>query len=808
MAMQFNKPRFDWEAKDRLSELEQFKQECSVLFHGPLSEMKDAQKAGLVVNWIGRKCVMTLHSMGIELDRPKTVFDSLERIFRPESNQTLSRFKFRGLKQKATQSCDSYMSELRLAIVECRYPDIVQDELLKDQFIFGLVVKEIQDHLLGEIVAEDTLEKCLLESRKIESKIEQRKLLGIKAAISYDSIQTNRGRGKFRSQSKGRGRSSSHIRNCKYCGKSHSRGNCPAYGKKCQKCGKENHFKSVCKSVNTNASRDHSKTRGKKGKKKFHEVNESNEGSMDDLAEQVQSLFYHDVHFNTINSRMHTTLKCTTPDGQSSDQTFKVDTGVDGNLMPISMFSQIFPRVSLGTLEKTINRSVTLYAYNDTVIKQFGTCSVKLSFKKRSQVCKFFVVEHQTAIIGITDSEKLGLVNVNFDMVQNEHIKVIAEVNEETFKWSIEKEYPDLFQGIGLMDGEISIKLKSGAVPYVEPIRRVPHAMQEPLKKELDKLVAEGILHKVDIAEPIKWLNSFVCVKKSNGKICLCLDPTHLNRWIIRPRHSSKLVDDVLHNLNGAKFFTVVDSTSSFYNHKLDEESSKLTTFGTPFGCYRYLRMPMGASLSSDVYQYKVDSHLEGIKNCMAIADDIIIFGFKSDGTDHDSTVRQVLDKAKAVGMKFNPNKCQFRKTSVKFFGLVLSRDGVSPDPAKIEALKSLPEPRDEKLLQSFLGMVNYLSRFDPNIANLTHNLRDLLKKKNSDPKWTDVHSLDFKKIIETLSKEGKVLKYYRPDLELFIETDASGRGIGMALLQSEQNERSSLYPIAYGSKTLTAAET
>ena len=61
------------------------------------------------------------------------------------------------------------MSELRLAIVECCYPNIVQDELLKNQFIFGLVIKEIQDHLLGEIVAEDSSEKCLLESRKIES---------------------------------------------------------------------------------------------------------------------------------------------------------------------------------------------------------------------------------------------------------------------------------------------------------------------------------------------------------------------------------------------------------------------------------------------------------------------------------------------------------------------------------------------------------------------------------------------------------------------------------------------------------------
>ena len=267
--------------------------QCTV--PSPLSEMKDAQKAGLVINWIGRQCIMTLHSMGIEVDKPKTVFDSLENIFHPESNQTLSHFKFRGLKQKAAQSCDSYMSELRLAIVEYRYPNIVQDKLLKDQFIFGLVIKEIQDHLLGEILAEDSSEKCLLESRKIESKIEKRKLLGIKTVITYDSIQSHRGRGKFRSKSQGRGRSSSSIRNCKHCGKSHNKGNCPAFRKKCQNCGMDNHFKAVCKSSD---KCDSSKHRPKgKWKKKFHEVNEQNNGVMDDLAEQVQSLFYSDMHF-------------------------------------------------------------------------------------------------------------------------------------------------------------------------------------------------------------------------------------------------------------------------------------------------------------------------------------------------------------------------------------------------------------------------------------------------------------------------------------------------------------------------------
>ena len=135
---------------------------------------------------------------------------------------------------------------------------------------------------------------------------------------------------------------------------------------------------------------------------------------------------------------------------------------------------------------------------------------MRLSFKSKSLICNFFVVEPETVLVGITDSEKLGLVQVNFDMVKNEHVKIINEVTEESFKHNIEREYPELFKGIGLMVGEISIKLKDGAIPHLEPIQRVPHAMQEPLKLELHKLVSEGILHKVDISEPIEWLNSFV----------------------------------------------------------------------------------------------------------------------------------------------------------------------------------------------------------------------------------------------------------------------------------------------------------
>ena len=122
----------------------------------------------------------------------------------PESNQTLSRFKFRDLKQRQSQNCDAYMAELRLNIVEYKYPNVVQDELLKDQFIFSACIKEVQDHLLGEITPEDNSVKCLLEACKVESKIEQCKLLGIKTHMTYDVIHSNN-RGRSKSQNKNQG---------------------------------------------------------------------------------------------------------------------------------------------------------------------------------------------------------------------------------------------------------------------------------------------------------------------------------------------------------------------------------------------------------------------------------------------------------------------------------------------------------------------------------------------------------------------------------------------------------------------------
>ena len=84
-------------------------------------------------------------------------------------------------------------------------------------------------------------------------------------------------------------------------------------------------------------------------------------------------------------------------------------------------------------MAKLVEKGVTLFAYNNTPIEQYGTCSVRLSFKGKSEICKFFIVEHETAIIGISDSEKLKLVKVDFEMIEK-GVKVIHKVTEESFK--------------------------------------------------------------------------------------------------------------------------------------------------------------------------------------------------------------------------------------------------------------------------------------------------------------------------------------------------------------------------------------
>ena len=193
---------------------------------------------------------------------------------------------------------------------------------------------------------------------------------------------------------------------------------------------------------------------------------------------------------------MHINLKAKSCNGTCMTTKFKVDTGADGNLLPLTEFFKHFPNAIMNQLAKTRDPSTALYAYNNTEIKQSGMCELKLEYRDHCKICQFYVIDFPTAILGISDSENLKLVTIHFNSVDteisqkpeaNKPLDVIQRKKDaDEFSIKIHCEYKDLFTGIGNMNTTIDIKLKDGAIPYVAPICRVAHALQEPLRLELE----------------------------------------------------------------------------------------------------------------------------------------------------------------------------------------------------------------------------------------------------------------------------------------------------------------------------------
>ena len=145
----------------------------------------------------------------------------------------------------------------------------------------------------------------------------------------------------------------------------------------------------------------------------------------------------------------------------------------------------------------------------------------------------------------------------------------------------------------------------------INPPRRVPEALKSKLKTELGRMESDSITKRV--LEPTEWSNSIVVVKKpKTGKPRICLDPMALNDAIKRPHYHMRTLDDITSMLTGTNYYSLLDITHAYWSIMLDDDSSYLTTFITPFGRYRYLRLPFGISASSDLFQMKIDEVFEG----------------------------------------------------------------------------------------------------------------------------------------------------------------------------------------------------
>ena len=212
--------------------------------------------------------------------------------------------------------------------------------------------------------------------------------------------------------------------------------------------------------------------------------------------------------------------------------------------------------------------------------------------------------------------------------------------------------------------------------------------------------------------------------------------------------------------------------------------------------------MPFGISVAPEEFQRRIDENLEGLEGVKAIADDILIWG-GGDTTEeatanHDKRLLALLERCQQKNIKLNMEKFQLRKKELSYMGVVLTANGVKPDPKKQDCIQSMPAPTNEDEVRRLLGVVTYLSRFSENLSTKSDPLRTLLKK-DSVFIWEANEQRAFDKI-KALISNAPLLKYFNPTDTVEVQVDASSTGLGACLMQGGQ-------PVQYASRALTETE-
>ena len=233
----------------------------------------------------------------------------------------------------------------------------------------------------------------------------------------------------------------------------------------------------------------------------------------------------------------------------------------------------------------------------------------------------------------------------------------------------------------------------------------------------------------------------------------------------------------------------------------MDTESSKYMTLNTCKGLLASNRLCFGIKTAPAQFQRIMDKILVGIPGVRARLDDILV-ATVGGSNNHFKVLKQVFDRLTKHNVKLNGEKCQFFQSEVKYMGYKLNSQGVSPLESKLGAIKNALRPTNRTELKSFLGMVNYYSRFLPDLSTILSPLYNLTKL-NQHWHWNDQCEDVFNQAKAMVSSD-KVLVHYEQDKELYLRVDASPYGLGAVLCHKIDKVYS---PIAFASRTLNTAE-
>ena len=312
--------------------------------------------------------------------------------------------------------------------------------------------------------------------------------------------------------------------------------------------------------------------------------------------------------------------------------------------------------------------------------------------------------------------------------------------------------------------------------PYTLPLKHY-----EWVQREIESLECAGVITK----NMFKWASPIVVVPKKSAPgeppKRLCVDFRKINELQQEVTTAGKTkgqisihplpkIDEMYTKLKGAKVFSTINLRSGYHHIALGKSSRAKMAFVTPFGKYKFLMVPFGLAQAPAYFQLLMNKVLKGLKFVMTYLNDIIIFS--QNELQHLEHLEIVFSRLREAGLKMKRSKCDFFKSEIHYLGHLISPEGISPLPNKLDSIKHMPVPNSAKEIKQFFGLTGYYRKFVPRFVDISRPLTTLMKK-DVKFEWTPACQKSFKLLKETLCGEP-VLKYADTSKPYILYTDAS----------------------------------
>ena len=377
---------------------------------------------------------------------------------------------------------------------------------------------------------------------------------------------------------------------------------------------------------------------------------------------------------------------------------------------------------------------------------------------------------------------------------------------------SLLKEYHDIFslekRDMGHTNTtEHKIVLKdSDTPPFKEHFCRILPPLLDEVREHLKLMLDAGTIR----SSNSPWCNAVVLVRKKDGSLHFCIDFRKLNSLTVKDSHPLPCICETLESLTGAAHFSTFDMNSGFWQVPMDEESKQYTAFTLgSMGLYECESMPFGLCNTPPTFQRLMQNCLGelNLTYCLIYLDDVIVFSDTPE--EHFWRMRVVFDHLREHGLKLKPSKCEVFKSEINYLPHHVSQKGVLPSKKNLESIAQCPPPDTYTKVKSFVGLVGHYRCFIKGFAKNAAPLYDLTSGNNKDKKSEHVDlSPKAREAFDRLKAaclQAPILSFPDFNKPFLLETDASGRGLGVVLSQKQADGR--YHPIAYASCVMNETE-